>query len=121
MVNVLGDRLEKLDKEIDGQITKLRELGGSELDAAMLDKMLRPYAKLIEVNRAADTDPDEFTTSSAWILGVIMCEFLLNTQDKNNAESVNAAANDLMHRSAQYLSASLNASIVGFHATPKLN
>jgi hypothetical protein len=116
MSNVLADRLEKLDREIDDQIGKLVDLGGTPLDRAMLDKLLRPYAKLIEVNRAADTDPKEFTASTAWIIGVLMCEFLLNTQDKNNADAMGNAANALLQDSAQYLANLLNASVPGFNA-----
>lgn len=119
-MNDLADQLAKINADIDEQISKLRKHSGSPLDAAMLDKLLRPFAVMIHVNRAAETDAVEFQEASAWSIATLMCELLLNTQNKHNPDEMTKAANKLLINVTTHLSNMLNASVPQFNSAAQL-
>lgn len=103
--------LAAVDKDIDNQVAEAGKNNATALEVAMIDKVLRPYAKLMEVQRVTQGDPDEFVNSTFWLLAVLSVECILNTTDKHRPEQVYSKVNQKVKDYASSLGQMLEASI----------
>lgn len=108
---LLKRHLAAIDDDIDKQVAEAKRHNASPLEQAMLDKVLRPYAKLMEIQKITNGDADAFVDSTFWLLAVLSVECVLNTTDKSQPDQVYAKVNQKMKDYAAALSQMLEASI----------
>lgn len=113
----LKRHLAAIDDDIDKQIDEAKRIGAPALEQALLDKVLRPYSKIMEAQKLANEDPEAFVDASFWIMAVLSVECILNTNDKAQPDVVYAKMNAKMKEYAESVSIMLTTSVT----SPKLN
>lgn len=93
---VLEAMLKLVDEDLDIVVATAKESGASPTDVAFLDRVLRPYAKLMEESRRNDIGSDDFLNSTLWGLSVVFSECVLNVSDRQQPDQVYAKANHAM-------------------------
>lgn len=104
--------LAAIDKDIDGQVVEAKKNDATPLEQAMLDKVLRPYAKLMEVQKVTQGDAEDFVDSTFWLLAVLSVECILNTTDKKQPDQVYAKMNEKIKDYADTVAKMLQASVI---------
>lgn len=107
----LKRHLAAIDDDIDKQVAEAKKHEASPLEVAFLDKVLRPYAKLMEVQKVTGGDADEFVDSTFWLLAVLSVECILNTTDKTQPDQVYSKVNQKMKDYAESVAAMLEKSV----------
>lgn len=100
-----------IDADIDKQVDEAKRIGASALEQALLDKVLRPYSKIMEVQKLSGGDADAFVDSTFWFLAVLSVECILNTADKHQPDQVYSRVNAKMQDYANIVSRMLEASV----------
>ena len=103
--------LDELNAQLDAYVMAAKTNGASVLDAAMIDKVVRPISVLIYIHREAETDPDEFIASMSWGIGVALSEMVLNLSDKHNPNGVMTLANNILQSVAKSMQNAVNESL----------
>ena len=103
--------IKAVEADIDARIKEAKEAGIPALDISMMEKLLRPFAVSLEINRQADTPPSEFASSVTWITAVIMTELVLNMTPKNQPDQVYAMMNSIMNDMAQEVTKILQSTV----------
>ena len=103
--------LRVIDKDLDEQIEDGKKHGATALEAALLDKVLRPYVKMMEMQRVASGDAEEWVDATFWLMAVLTVECALNTTDKHQPDQVYGQINRKMKDYAESVSSMLAASI----------
>lgn len=107
----LKRHLAAIDDDIDKQVGEAKKHNASALEVSLLDKVLRPYAKLMEVQKLSGGDVDAFVDSTFWFLAVLSVECILNTTDKHQPDQVYSKVNAKMQDYANTVSQMLEASV----------
>ncbi len=100
-----------IEADISQRIKEAKEQGIDALDLSMMEKLLKPWCISMEVNRAANTDPEEFLNSTFWIMAVISVEAVLNTTPRDQPDQVYAKLNQKMKYMANEVTKIIQASV----------
>lgn len=121
MTNATKKLFALVDADIDHRIKEAKAAGVSPVETAAMDKVLRPTIKLMEIQKAAEADPDEFLDAMFWIMAVISVEVIMNTTDKTQPDQVYARMNDKIKDYSESVSRMLAASVPQLPPASKRN